>query len=48
MNPTSTERPAMENKPQTGPNWGLIILLIVMVALYSGAMVRAYSEWSAA
>lgn len=38
----------MKQKPQTGPNWGLIILVIVMVAMWSGAMVEAYTEWSAA
>lgn len=38
----------MDNQPQDGPNWGLIILVIVMLALWSGAMVRAYTEWSAA
>jgi hypothetical protein len=38
----------MENKPQTGPNWGLIILVIVVLGLWTGAMVDVYVEWSAA
>lgn len=38
----------MENQTQTGPNWGLILLLIVMLGMWSGAMVSAYTEWSAA
>ncbi len=37
----------MASNPQPGPNWGLIILLIVVVAMWTGAMVSAYKEWSA-
>jgi hypothetical protein len=38
----------MKNKPKDGPNWGLILLLIVVVAMWSGAMISAYDAWSAA
>jgi hypothetical protein len=38
----------MKNQPQTGPNWGLIILVIVMLGMWAGAMVEVYVEWSAA
>jgi hypothetical protein len=38
----------MKNTPQDGPNWGLILLLIVVVAMWSSAALSAYTEWSAA